>query len=230
MARRQPFQVETPRIVPANERRMPWVLLLALPALAGWSWLVYEYALRSATPPVDSTDSRAVLVERIAALEQERDDLRALLEGHASAQAVPPADADEQQRLREEVAALKEQRDVFAAAAENHPTAAEAKDFGLEIRDPEIFRDGAAPSITYRFKIARQAPDDDKVEGELVVASAGDTADGATHKLGFRRFQVIEGQLPVAADADGALRVDVTLSQPEDGSFSELLAPTKDGG
>lgn len=268
MARRKPFQVESPRIVPANHGTRRWVWFTAIVALIAWTLLVYWYASGIRPIVIGESDPQAMtLLQRITELEQERD---RLLEQAASPEDCGPGDPEsEHSGLDEsgpgeatqeqtpdrpaegsasaappvENAAPQQQQAAPADArspvdeeelAESNPVSLATVD--LMLRDLKLQAVDGEDRFNYSFVLARPEKGTDKVTGEASVIAVGGSMDDTgpdgrgnvtpiasrTHKLGFRHFQELTGQLDLPTGASPeTLLIEIALKTPENGRFRE---------
>jgi hypothetical protein len=234
MPRNKHFRVESPRIVPAPQGGRGWLWLLLLSALAGWTWLVYEYSL-SLIPrwPAPASATGQELASRIEALEQERDRLLAL----ASTVRPAPSIANEEGSTAPDIQALREERDAIAEQVASLRRQLARGGNGFELRDYSLRRQADGRSYAYAFTLAKREQGDEKAVGSLRVKAIGQasgpvddlppvTAGDApqAHRLGFRQYQEIEGSLRLPDDfAPQQLLIEVELSEPETRRFAQLV-------
>jgi hypothetical protein len=260
MAKRKSFQVESPRIVPADQGGRHWRWLIALVGLVAWTWVVFQYGLDHAARGIQAPEAdETALLKRIAELEQERDRLLSATVpatlGQPQGTEVRQAGSQDTQAERTEPDAISghsdgdpSQHEEQAAPAETLPPDAaptQATDnpeptslaaLELTLRDLGLVKAAGENSFAYKFVLARAEKGTDKVVGAVSVHAVDGGADAPqsatnakanrlaskAHKLGFRHFQELDGQLDLPAEASPeALLIEITLDAPQAGTFSQ---------
>jgi len=199
---------QTPEIVQPGSRRFLWVWVLLLAAVAVLAWKMFEFGRASAGFDSAARDTQVELLEeRIAALQAERDQLRAAAakferasqidqSAVASVQAQLKALQDERSALRQEVEFLK-------SLVSGDITALQLSDLSLRKEDGD---EGAG--YRFAFTISKRAKDDDRVQGTVSVLLSGQLQgeaktldskalgiDAKDLRMGFNHFQKFAGAL-----------------------------------
>lgn len=201
--------IPTPRIVAVDQGSglSRWVFILG--ALVVWSWLVFDFGRQRATEPlaVGSDTARQVLEARIAELKRERDALSSAPRGQAAEQAAVLALKAQIAALKTEVADLQATRDSLRGRQASGGGVLNVTDYALQ----PTGNDG---HYRYRFTVQRNTEGTGRLEGWARLSVTGDqegrqrsyslsdlNADQLeAHKLGFRQFQQIEGELILPTD------------------------------
>lgn len=198
-------RVISPRIVQPGDGSRPWLWLLLLVALAAWSWQVFEFGQQRAGYDSGRRDSvEDTLRERIEALEQERDQLRADAARFERSGQIDRAAAE---GVREDVKALQQER------AELKREVAFLKSLvsggGGESKlalDQQSLTSVGEDLYEFEITLSKRTADDTIVSGEVVVSVAGEVdgeekeldmktiTDGSRSNIGirFKNFQKLK--------------------------------------
>lgn len=227
MARRKTFDVETPQIIPAGQGNRGWLWLLATLGLAAWTWIVYQHALSVAPQPSAAPAvNEASLLARIAELEEERDHL---LEQNSPPEPSQMPEQDVVETVSEPTSHAAPMPDPVVPSAATEPATPSLAMVDLEVQGFSLTK--AGDGYAYSFILARSEKGEDKIEGTLVLRVPNQGASGAdrdtigeAHKLGFRHFQSLEGQLNLPDDAmPSELQMELALTAPEAGNFIHTI-------
>lgn len=243
MRRTRSHKIVSPRIVPGDARPNPWLWILTLIALGLWTWQVYDYGGTHAERyAAGRIEREAALRERIAELERERDELRFQSARHERGSQI---DRQAALAIRDDIEALQKARsDLEREAAALRAMVADGGD-RLEIRDYVLRGNPDDGGYRYQMSVVRLVEGTNKLEGSLTLRIAGEAggeptelslaevSDGppVVHRLGFRQYQRIEGDLILPSDfVPSRLMIDVT---PAGTQFRPLTvaydwAPTPD--
>lgn len=212
MAKIRPQRIVTPRIVLVEKRPGIWLWLLALFGVGLWTWQVYDYGLRHAD--IDSSeqvDETQGLRERIMELERERDELRFVAAKYERASQI---DREAAQAIQGEIKILQNERDALRQEADSlRSLVAEGGD-RVEVTDYALQKTAGQRRYRYLFTVTRDVEGAKKLEGWVTLWVNGESGgeakelplselsgDGTdTHRLGFRHFQKIEGEVELPAD------------------------------
>jgi hypothetical protein len=182
MNRVKPTPIKTPRIVqPGDGRGRPWLWLLVVVALAGWTWQVFEYGRLQAGFSVSDRNVReSELQGLIEELQAERDALRAEAARFERSGQIDRAAAEDVQAqikalqtersdLRREIAFLK----GLVSGSEEH--------IALALANESL---AATDDGNYAFEVTLSKRDDASgtVEGEAVFSVNGEL-DGESRTL-----------------------------------------------
>lgn len=212
-----------PRIAPGDARPSLWLWALALLAVGLWTWQVYDYGRHYAGyTAADRADSTQQLRQRIAELEQEREELRF---ESAKYERAGQIDREAAQAIRVQIASLQgELSDLEREAASLRTLVTDGGD-RLQIKDYALRKTAGDERYHYVFTVSRDIEGPKKLEGWVKLRLSGE-ADGEPaelsltglgseepelHKLGFKHYQTLEGDLQLPPGfTPSQLTIDVT--------------------
>lgn len=236
MAKIKPDRIGTPRIVQSEARPSVWVWGLLLIALGLWSWQVYEYGRTFVGHDLAArADIEGDLRRQIAELERERDELRFMSARYERASQI---DREATQAVHAEIRSLENERadlEQELAMLRERLSGGESK---FEIADYSLRKLEPENRYRYAFTVSRMVKSNEKIEGRVIIRVAGelqgkstelslaDLADDGTevHKLGFRHFQKVEGELKLPPEfVPNAMIIDVEPKATEFKPFSQTF-------
>lgn len=220
-------KVTTPKIVQSREGLPAWVWLFGLIALGLWTWQTYEFGLRhavpvAAAPPVDDAE----LQQRLAELENERNQLRFEI---ARFERGGQIDRQSVESVSDQIQSLRDERDSLHKEAERLRALLAEGDSNFSISDYALRSGNGSQEYTYTFTISRKVEGAKRVEGLAMISVRGQSngelvelpmnkvaADRISqHKLGFKQFQSIEGNLNIPQGFEPLeLVIDIRISEP----------------
>jgi hypothetical protein len=216
-------KIVTPRIASGDTRPSLWLWTLALLTVGLWTWQVYDYGLNypgyTAASRADATQQ---LHERIADLEQEREELRFQSAKYERAGQI---DREATLAIRAQITSLQnELSDLEREAASLRTLVTDGGD-SLQVKDYALRKTADAERYHYAFTVSRDIEGAKKVEGWVKLRLVGE-ADGEpqelsltdlgsgepeVHKLGFKHYQRLEGDLQLPSGfTPSQLTIDVT--------------------
>lgn len=180
MGKVKPARIVAPRIVQPHERGpRPWLWLLLLLVLSGWSWQVFELGRqRAGFDAGGNVEVEAALRERVAALESERDALREAAARFERTGQVDKAAAD---AVKSEVRALQDERAELKREVAFLKSLVAGGGRKLVLNDHSLTEIGER---SYRFEVtlAKRTDDQTTVSGQVFVSVKG-MSDGTTRVL-----------------------------------------------
>lgn len=235
MGKLKPTRLVTPRIVQPGERGLPWLLLIFLAVLGVWTWQVFEFGRQRAGLDLGQRDAlENRLRDRVATLEQERDDLRQqAVRFERSGQIDRAAVSDVQlevKTLQDERAALKREVAFLKSLVSGGGSKLSLDDFSVT-----DIGDGA-----YRVEVtlSKKTDDDERVEGRAFLRLRGiegdiqrtldmqTITDGKRSNVGirFKNFQKLRTDITVPDGFEPIeLEVQVELQGNEFKPFEQVF-------
>ena len=183
MSRVKPTRIVTPKIIQPGEGGVrPWLWVAFLIALGAWSLQVFEFAQQRAGFDVGQRNEVEIrLRERIAELEQERDQLRAAAARFERAGQIDRAAADD---VKSEVKALQDERADLKREVAFLKTLVSGSEKKLALNE---FKITETDEREYRFEVtlSKVADDPSTVGGQVTVNVSGQL-DGAAKTLDMK--------------------------------------------
>ena len=172
MGKVKPTRVITPRIVqPGGGGARTWLWMLFLAALAAWSWQVLELGRHRGGIDVGQREkAEAVLRERIAELEEERDVLRAAAARFERAAQIDRAAAE---RVQSEVKMLQDERAELKSQLAFLKSLVPGGGKKLVLDDYSLTEIGER-AYHFEVTISKRSDDADTVSGNVTVSVNGE--------------------------------------------------------
>lgn len=201
----------TPRISHSSTSVPIWVLPVGLFVLAIAMWFVFDYGRYSAGfDSAAHTEVQVELMEKITQLEEEREQLRIEAAKNQSSASIDKSSVafvqTEITKLQSEKAALQKRVDFLESLVSKRDPHFKVVDFTLRQRD-------GVNTYRYGFTVSKMAKGNRTIKGSVYVTVHGQQ-DGEkkklalskltsgkvkSHRLGFKHFQAIEGDLTLPA-------------------------------
>jgi hypothetical protein len=231
-----------PRIVSHEKSPRLWLWILALVALGLWTWQVYDYGFNyvdiSAT---GRSDRELTLRERIDELEREREELLFLAARHERASQI---DREAVQSIQGEIRTLQGDLAALEREASDLRTLVTEGSDNLQIRDFSLRKTGDGARYRYLFTVSREIEGAKKLEGWVSLRLSGQregepielsmpdfTQDDDVHRLGFKHYQKIEGDLQLPSGfTPEELMIDVRPAGTQFKSFTVTFDWTPTAG
>ncbi|MDJ0741394.1 MAG: hypothetical protein QNJ91_16900 [Gammaproteobacteria bacterium] len=231
MGKLKPTRIIRPRIVQPGGSGRTWLWLLFLVALGLWTWQVFEFGRQHAGLHVGQRDAAEDrLRERIAELEDERDELRQAAARFERSGQIDRAAAD---GVKSEVKALQNERAELKREVAFLKTLVSGGSSKLALDDSRLTSSG---NDTFQFEVtlSKQTDDGKTVAGQAVIRVKGrhdgieKTLDMATITAGrrtnigikFKNFQKLKTEIKVPAEFE-PLAIEVSV-RPEGKQFKSF--------
>jgi hypothetical protein len=181
-----------------------------LAAVAVLAWKMFDFGRQSAGFDSAARDTQvALLEERIAALQAERDQLRAAA---ARFERSSQIDQSAVSSVQAQLKALQDERSALRQEVEFLKSLVSGDITALQLSELSLHKDDAGAGYRFAFTVSKRAKDDDRVQGAVDVHLSGQLKgevrtldskalgiDAKDLRMGFNHFQKFEGpmQLPV---------------------------------
>ena len=232
MAKSNFTPIATPRIVQETGPNL-WLWGLALVALAVWTWQVFDYGRTHAGfDSAEQASTENTLQQRLEELEQGREELLFLSAKHERANQI---DHEAAQAVRREIGLLQTELSELQREAAKLRSQVSDRNAKFDIADYSLRRLDEGERYHYGFILSRKVKSDRRVEGTVEIRVAGERDDKPVelpladlspagpkiHKLGFKHFQKIEGEIQLPSGFTAReLIIEVIPSNPQQETFS----------
>ena len=208
MGKLKPTRVVTPRIVQPGHAGRSWVWAVIVVALALWTWQVFEFGRKQAGFDVGAhARAKDGLLQRIAELEAERDELRSAAAKFERTGQIDRAAALD---VQSEVKSLQEERAELRREVAFLKTLVSGGSTTLALADHQLVELGQG-RFEFAVTLSKQTDDNDTVAGKAVIRLKGiqdgveKTLDmdaitaGKRSNIGirFKNFQVLKTDITV---------------------------------
>lgn len=235
MGKLKPTKIVTPRIVQPGGSGRSWLWMLFLVVLGAWTWQVFEFGRQRAGLDVGQRDQvEDRLLERIAELEEERDELRQAAARYERSGQIDRAAAE---GVQSEVKALQDERAELKREVAFLKTLVSGGSRKLALDDHRLTQVGDG-SFQFEVTLSKQNEDGGTVAGQAVIRVKGrqggiekmldmeSITDGRRTNIGvkFKNFQKLKTEIKVPSDFEPiAIEVSVRPEGKQFKSFEQVF-------